>query len=268
MEDREFSLLEEPWILVIGTDNHVKKVSLTQALLQAHQIRDLAGESKTQDISMLRLLLAIVFTVFFKADEQGAEAPVTGIQEAVRRWGALWDRGVFPQDPIEAYLAQWKDRFWLFHPERPFYQVPGLQGTENPARKLNGILVESSNKIQLFSLWNGVRKNQLTYDEAARWLVFVQGFGDAAAKKPSPKLGWLGSIGLIAAKGKTLFETLMLNLVLWRDAAEPWEDGIPAWEAELPKEKKREIPPPYNPSELFTIQGRQILLQRKEECLF
>lgn len=265
MTDREFSLLEEPWILVIGTENQTRKVSLTQALLQAHQIRDLAGESKTQDSAVLRLLLAVVYTVFSKTDEQGIEAPITGIQEAVRRWGALWDCGAFPQGPIETYLTQWQDRFWLFHPERPFYQVPGLQGTENPAKKLNGVLVESSNKIQLFSLWNGERKDRLTYDEAARWLVFIQGYGDAAAKKPSPRLGWLGSIGLVEAKGKTLFETLMLNLVLWRDAVEPWEDGIPAWEAELPDEKKREIPPPYNPSELLTLQGRQILLRRKEE---
>ena len=264
MTDREFSLLEEPWILVIGTENQTRKVSLTQALLQAHQIRDLAGESKTQDSAVLRLLLAVVYTVFSKTDEQGIEAPITGIQEAVRRWGALWDCGAFPQGPIETYLTQWQDRFWLFHPERPFYQVPGLQGTENPAKKLNGVLVESSNKIQLFSLWNGERKDRLTYDEAARWLVFIQGYGDTAAKKPSPRLGWLGSIGLVEAKGKTLFETLMLNLVLWRDAVEPWEDGIPAWEAELPDEKKREIPPPYNPSELLTLQGRQILLRRKE----
>ena len=49
MEQREFSLLEEPWICVIGLDDQVKSVSLTQALLQAHQIRDLVGESKTQD---------------------------------------------------------------------------------------------------------------------------------------------------------------------------------------------------------------------------
>lgn len=82
----------------------------------------------------------------------------------------------------------------------------------------------------------------LTFDEAARWLVFVQGFGDTAAKNPSPKLSWLGSIGLIMAKGKNLFESLMLNLVFWRDGTEPWGEGIPAWEAEIPQEKLRKIP--------------------------
>ena len=235
MEERTFSLLEEPWICVITSDGCTAKRSLTQTLLQAHQIRDLAGESKTQDSAMLRLLLGVVYAVFLRKDERGQPEEITNVQEALRRWGALWDLGTFPQAPIQEYLDRWRERFWLFHPERPFYQVPALQGTTNPAKKLNGALVESSNKVQLFSLWSGERKNRLTCDEAARWLVFLQGFGDTAAKKPSPKLSWLGSIGLIAAKGETLFETLMLNLVLWKDGTARWESGAPSWGEELPK---------------------------------
>ena len=263
MEERAFSLLEEPWICVITSEGCTAKRSLTQALFQAHQIRDLAGESKTQDSAILRLLLAVVYAVFLRKDERGQPEEITNVQEALRRWGALWDLGAFPQAPIQEYLDCWRERFWLFHPERPFYQVPNLQGTKNPAKKLNGALVESSNKTQLFSLWSGERKNQLTYDEAARWLVFLQGYGDTAAKKPSPKLSWLGSIGLIEAKGETLFETLMLNLVLWKDGTERWEDGIPSWEEDLPKEKLREIATPGNPSTLLTVQCRRALLQKE-----
>lgn len=263
MEQSDFSLLREPWIPVIECDGRQKKVSLTEALVQAHGIRDLAGESKTQDMAMLRLLLAVAYTVFSRVDMENRESRIRTVQQATCRWGDLWRRGAFPAQPLEEYLERWQDRFWLFHPTRPFYQVPGLQGTENPAKKLNGALVESSNKIQLFSLWNGKRKNRLTYDEAARWLVFIHGFGDTAAKKPSPKLGWLGSIGLIAAKGENLFETLMLNLVFWKDGTEPWEEGVPAWEAELSKEKLREIPQPGNPAQLLTLQGRRILLERE-----
>lgn len=263
MEERAFSLLEEPWICVITSDGCTAKRSLTQTLLQAHQIRDLAGESKTQDSAMLRLLLGVVYAVFLRKDERGQPEEITNVQEALRRWSALWDLGAFPRAPIQEYLDCWRERFWLFHPEWPFYQVPDLQGTTNPAKKLNGALVESSNKIQLFSLWSGERKNRLTCDEAARWLVFLQGFGDTAAKKPSPKLSWLGSIGLIAAKGETLFETLMLNLVLWKDGTERWEAGAPSWEEEVPKEKLREISTPGNPSALLTAQCRRALLQKE-----
>lgn len=263
MDEREFSLLKEPWICVIQSDGTFAKVSLTQVLLQAHVIRDLAGENKTQDCALLRLILAIAYTVFSRTNEQGEEEEIENVQEALRRWGALWDMHAFPQEPIQNYLDKWQERFWLFHSSRPFYQIPGLQGTTNPAKKLNGILVESSNKTQLFSLWNGERKNRLTYDEAARWLVFLQGFGDTAAKKPSPKLSWLGSIGLISAKGENLFETLMLNLVLWKDGTEKWEKSIPSWEEELPQEKLREIPVPCDPASLLTVQCRRVLLQRE-----
>lgn len=264
MEERAFSLLKEPWICVIRADGGPAKLSLTEVLTQAHQIRDLAGESKTQDSAMLRLLLAVIYAVFSRVNEQGLAEEVETVREALRRWAALWDLGEFPQEPIQNYFAQWQERFWLFHPERPFYQIPELQGTTNPAKKLNGALVESSNKTQLFSLWNGERKNRLTYDEAARWLVFLQGFGDTAAKKPSPKLSWLGSIGLIMAKGESLFETLMLNLVLWKDGTERWEEGVPSWEEELPKEKLREISIPYNQAALLTVQCRRVLLQRED----
>ena len=65
--------------------------------------------------------------------------------------GALWELKRFPEQPIRDYLEQWKDRFWLFHPEWPFWQVPEAAiGTEYGAAKLNGEMSESSNKIRLF----------------------------------------------------------------------------------------------------------------------
>lgn len=269
MEERVFSLLEEPWICVLRADGSPAKLSLTEALIQAHQIRDLAGESKTQDSAMLRLLLAVLHAVFSRVNEQGLEDEVTTVQEALRRWEALWVLGVFPQEPLQSYLTRWQERFWLFHPERPFYQVPELQGTSYSAKKLNGVLFESENKArkQLFSLWSGERKERLTYDEAARWLVFLQGFGDSASKKPKPKLSWLGSIGLIMAKGETLFETLMLNLVLWKDGTERWKEGVPSWEEAFSKEKLRKIPMPNNQAALLTVQCRRVLLRREDGCV-
>lgn len=262
MPEREFSLLEEPWIIVMKSNGQIAKVSLTQALLQAHKIRDLAGESKTQDAAILRLLLAVLHATFGQNGE--FQLP----SQAMQFWGELWHLKQFPAQPIQAYLTRWQDRFWLFDLEHPFYQIPNLNGTENPAKKLNGALVESNNKVQLFSLQSGERKNQLAFDEAARWLVHIQGFGDCAAKKPSPKLSWLGSIGLITAKGNTLFETLMFNFILLKDGMEPWGLPEPIWE--LPQhsgEKLREIAMPDNQSELLTMQCRRILLRREQNLV-
>src|SRR5699024_4957047 len=129
---------------------------------------------------------------------------------------------------------------------------------------MNGAIVESSNKIQLFSMRTGIEKEVLSYDEAARWLVYLQAFGDTAAKKPSPKLCWVGSLGTVAAKGKSLFETLMLNLTFLKNGMEIWGEAKPAWERAIPSsEKLQELPIPDNQPELLTMQCRRVLLCRE-----
>ena len=75
MREKEFNLLEEPWIRVRSPDCAVREVSLTDALLHAHEVTDLAGELPAQDAAVLRLLLAVLHTVFSRVDEQGIPAP-------------------------------------------------------------------------------------------------------------------------------------------------------------------------------------------------
>ena len=60
----EFNLLEEPWIRVRTPDCTLQEVSLTDALLHAHEYAALAGELSTQDVAVLRLLLAVLQTGF------------------------------------------------------------------------------------------------------------------------------------------------------------------------------------------------------------
>ena len=272
MQEIEFNLLTEPWIRVRLPDNTVQEVSLTDALIHAQEYVDLAGEMPTQDAAMLRLLLAILFTVFSRVNEAGKPEPLEDEETALERWGALWAMKHFPEQPIREYLEQWKDRFWLFHPERPFWQVPEAAiGTEYGAAKLNGEMSESSNKIRLFPLYAGAGKTEMSYAQAARWLLNVNGYDDTSAKPkgkglPSVGAGWLGKIGYIQACGANLFETLMLNLTLLRDGTELWGECKPCWEWETPKSDERtEILQPDNPAQLFTLQSRRLLLHRENE---
>lgn len=268
MEVREFHLCKEPWIYVIEKDYHIKKVTLVEAILCAEQYRDLAGETESQNIAVLRFLLAILHTVFFRSNENGELKKIDSVKEALRRWKAIWNRGSFPKDPIQDYFSEWEDRFWLFDPQYPFYQVPEIQGTENPAKKMNGAIVENSNKIQLFSIRSGKDKNELRYDEAARWLIYLQNFDDTAAKKPSPKLCFTSSIGILTAKGNSLFETLMLNLTLLKDGQELWGEPKPSWERDKPSsEKLKEMPLPDNQAELLSLQCRRVLLHRERDVV-
>lgn len=264
VKEREFHLCREPWICVMQKDFHVKKVNLEEALLQSEKYRGLAGETESQNIAILRLLLAVLHIVFCRQNEKGEQESIDSKKEARRRWEAIWKMGTFPEQPIKDYFSKWENRFWLFDSEYPFYQVPGITGTNNPAKKMNGELVESNNKIQLFSMRSGRKKDELNYDEAARWLVYLQAFDDTAAKKPSPKLCLVGSIGVVVAKGNSLFETLMLNLTLLKDGMELWGAPKPSWEREKPSEEKlKEVPVPDNQPEILTLQCRRLILHRE-----
>ncbi len=274
---KEFNLLDEPWIRVLKQDHATVEVSLRDLLANAAEYKSLAGELPTQDVALLRLALAVLYAVFLRWDINGDENPIAesededvDLEEPFIRWKALWDMGHFPMDVLDDYFAAWHERFWLFHPERPFYQVSALEvGTDYGASKLNGDLSESSNKTRLFRNYNGIARDTLSYAEAARWLPHLIGIDDTSSKPKqkgleSPGAGWLGALGLVYMEGRTLFETLMLNLAFLRDGEALWEDGSATWELDKVRSAERtRIPLPYAPTELYTLQSRRIKLHRE-----
>lgn len=274
MKDIEFNLLDEKWILVRKSDCTVDELSLTDALLKSHEYVELAGELPTQNVSILRLMLAVLHTVFSRYSPQGEPSPLYDSDDAEYRWKELWNAGRLPEKPIRDYLASVHDRFWLFHPDRPFYQTEAAKiGTEYTASKLNGAVSESGNKIRLFCGCTGVQKSELSYSEAARWLLYVNNYDDTSSKPkgknlPSPGAGWLGKLGLITIRGNNLLETLVYNLILLnhkRNFSEVWGPECPAWEPDVPNTAERaEIPMPDNLSELYTLQSRRLWLNRDD----
>ena len=321
MIEPEFNLLDEPWIRVRRPDCSVEEVSLKTLFAHAHEYEDLAGETPAQDLAMLRLLLAVLHCVFSRKNEKGEDRPLSLDvlkskalrEEAIRRWGALWGLRRFPYEPIDEYLEQWRHRFWLFHEERPFWQMASVRDeilrgklacseakskekkekgeddkkksknsskkttedtlTPNALSKLNGEISQSANKDRLFNVRSGDVKEELSYSEAARWLVNINAWDDNAVKKanskdnlPSPGVGWLGKLGSIVGLGGNLFETLLLNLVLLRDGEEPWTEAEnPIWEKERFSFRERiSKASPDNASEILTWQSRRLLLKQIE----
>ena len=280
MNETEFNLLDEQWVRVMDSSCKVSEVSLKEALLNAHNYKALKGELPTQDVAVMRLMLAVLHTVFSRVDEKGDEAPLDedDDDEALDRWKALWDKGHFSEKAITEYLDEWHERFWLFHPERPFGQIAGLNiGTDYDAPKLNGEVSESSNKKRFFSIYSGEEKMTLTYPQAARWLLYLNAYDDtsskptkegkakAGGKLPSPGIGWLGKLGLIYLKGNNLFETLMLNLVMINNDIVQ-SDQRPLWEQEsISSAERTEIPIPNDLAKLYTLQSRRIILNRKDD---
>lgn len=54
------NLLTMPWIPVLWTDGHVSRVGIRKALTQAGSIRQIAASNPMDNVSLLRLLLAVL----------------------------------------------------------------------------------------------------------------------------------------------------------------------------------------------------------------
>ena len=274
MADIEFNLIEEPWIKAVLPDGRVEENSLMTILENSHKYKGLAGEMTAQDIAVLRLLASIVHTVFSRVDIEGNPSPVTEEGQCIERWKNIWDLRQFPIQPVRSYFEKWRDRFWLFHPDRPFYQVPGADiGGYYEVSKLNGAVSESGNSVRIFSFLFGMGKTEMTYAESARWLLFRIGYDDCGVKKSkgfkgdgNVSLGWLGKLGLIYCVGDNLFQTIMLNMpMLYGPEERPWEVDEPVWEFEhLPSIENESVEMPKNLARLYTLQSRRIILKRDQ----
>jgi CRISPR system Cascade subunit CasA len=269
MDDKAFNLLYEPWIKVLNLEGETEEVSLLAALEHAHEFRGLAGELPTQDIAILRLILATVYATFTRADVQGNQKPINNASEALERWQSLWELKHFPIEPIKTRLCHYEERFFLFHPERPFYQVAGLHERTGKSNTIAQIVsdVPSRAERRFMSMKSGNNAETLLFAEAARWLVSMQAW-DYAGKKASvvngsPNgggTGWLGKIGVVYPAFHTLFETLMLNFVLNKSDGGLLPYGSPTWEENrIPTPNKIErLPKGY--CELLTWNSRRVRL--------
>ncbi|WP_295715841.1 type I-E CRISPR-associated protein Cse1/CasA [uncultured Mitsuokella sp.] len=276
--EKEFNLLDEPWIIVKTKSNETKTWSILETFAHAHEAQSLAGELPTQDIAIMRLLLAIMHGAFVHENVQG-------IDSAIKLWHELWNLKEFPYDIIETYLEPYRDRFWLFHPTEPFYQSAHIKENMDAykaakGKKVNdeikwktvarlvGDLFQSDNAPRLFPDRTGKEQRSIGYAEAARWLLHLNGFDDDSAKMPTPQgVGYLGQLGLIYAKGNNLFETLMLNFVLADQRDEIFADSVEEngayWEKTVCEIIEREIPQPRAQKDLLTMQSRRIFLHRE-----
>lgn len=281
----KFNLLHEEWILVRKPNGQMKEVSILDLFRGAPTYQSLAGELPTQDVAILRVLLAILHAVFARYDIEGNYSPISSPGDALQRWKSIWDMGEFPMGIIEDYLMHFEERFWLFHPEYPFYQVAPkdtfcdsqgkrILSSAKDASSLIGDIAESGNKTRLFSY--RTQKDCVPYGEAARWLIYTNSFDVAPGGRPSSEgitikgygLPWLSQLGLLWANGSNLFETLMLNFVLSTPKQKSWEPDV-IWEQDQDYnvEFLLDTDPvlPAEPCDLLTMQFRRVQLVRCEE---
>lgn len=253
-----YSLLTEPWLLV-RTREGVREVGLLEALEDAHEIAGLAGEIPTQEAACLRLLLAILYRAV-DIDEDDLSTT----------WRSWWQQGKLPMAEVRGYLQRYADRFDLLHPQAPFFQVADLHTASGSTSGLGKLIAEVPDGHPFFTMRTGEAMARLSYAEAARWLVHVHAYdtsgiktgavGDDRVKggKGYPLgTGFAGTLGLLIAQGRTLAETLLLNLVLshWtEDDRTPWESAPLGAASDLTHTQ------PAGPADAATWQARRVRL--------
>lgn len=242
-----FDLTSQPWISCVTKQGQPVELSLRQLYAQAHMLREVGGESPMVTVALYRLLLTILHRV-----HQGPQDK--------EEWGKLWALGQFKTTELDAYFNCYRDRFDLFHPERPFFQA------KDERVKLKSVTslihdVASGNNGTLFDHHVDEDGLSLHPAQAARYLVAAQAFGLAGLSGLDDKFSYAPCVGgvLFFVQGDTLFQTLLLNWITYDDYSPmPRQKGdAPAWEIDNPYEPaKRTIPKGY--LDYLTWQNRRV----------
>lgn len=266
---QSFNLLDEPWIRVTWLDGEPGEVSLLTAFRDAVRISGIHGEIASQDMALLRLLLAIAHRA-------------TGGPEDLDDWRAYWANPEKLGADAGDYLERYRDRFDLRDPEAPFFQVAGIHAKSGKISDLESLIADVPNGEPFFTTRIGPGLDRMGWAEAARWLVHVHAFDPSGIRSGAvgdPRVkggkvypigpGWTGQIGVVAVEGKNLAETILLNTVVTESLADlaevEHEADLPPWE------KKPDGPAgsmdlePIGPVSCYTWQTRRALLHGDEK---
>ncbi|WP_100447763.1 type I-E CRISPR-associated protein Cse1/CasA [Glycomyces xiaoerkulensis] len=270
MSPPRFDLIDRPWILVQRHDGTTAEVSMLELFTESGSIARLTGDVPTQELAVLRLLLAVLHC--------SIDGPENDLE-----WRRLWRDDRLPIDDLADYLDHWRHRFDLLHPETPFYQVGDLEPAGSGRTSLAGFIADLPVGNPYFRMREADSTDRIGFAEAARWLVHCQTFDPAGIKsgaKADPRVkggkgypigpGYCGRYGGVYARGDDLRETLLLNLIAFDvPYARFDEDDLPLWERppQTPTIEQRpgvdgEWPSgrPLGPLDLYTWQSRRVRL--------
>lgn len=211
-----FNLIDEPWIPVRFPDGARAELGIRDTLLRAKDIAVIEDASPLVVASLHRFLLAVLY--------RALEGP-TDIDQA-----RDWFKSGLPADKIEAYLEQWRDRFWLFDEKYPFGQI--LDFDPQTWRPWTVLAAEhnADNAKVLFDHIDVTRADAVSAGMAARWMLATQTFSVSAGKSELSHTGTAPSATATMALplGRNLEDTLLLSLVPQNRAV--IAQDLPIWE--------------------------------------
>ncbi len=263
-----FNLIDESWVPCVTKSGGFEHFGIHDVFRNAHEIEQIRGETPLITAALYRFLIAVAHRI-------------VGGPRDDDHWLALWQEGRFDPKAVDDYLDHWHERFDLFHPERPFYQVAGfavVDGKENQEKlpfPLNSLLHEmaAGSNATLFDHNMDDEGRYLGPQEAAQRLITVQNFAVGGGKGGTSNLfgehPYLGSaLGLgglsVFLKGPSLFDTFLMNLLSEPD----WpvignENDCPSWERSIPPRPEKRMPDGY--LDYLTLQPRIVRFVSNEE---
>jgi CRISPR system Cascade subunit CasA len=260
--DERFNVLDEPWIPCTRDDRSLPELMSVRAVLaQAASLRRIVDPRPTCAIAMHRFLLALLHRA---------------LQGPRRRevWREVWHQRTWDLAALDAYMSRWHPHFYLFDPDHPFYQTPGLDPSRAvPINTLAHDRASDVNSPMIFD--HQLEGAMVTPGEVVRLLLGHQHFAtqglisddQASAGKVSASASPLMGTLVCLAQGQNLFETLMLNWVQYDPAHElPFAfrgDDRPVWERVPSRFRDERFPDGY--VDLLTWACRRILLIREHD---
>ncbi|MBA7527501.1 CRISPR-associated protein CasA/Cse1 [subsurface metagenome] len=254
MNKLSFNLLDDPWIPCILKSKELQILSIKEVLLNSSTIEDISSENPLINISIYRLLLAILHRNFGPKN--------------LTEWIKIYEAKKWDQLIIDNYFKIWFHKFELFNePEYRFYQiqVPEIS-KKTPITVLNHALSSGNNTALFDHTWDS-EISSIPIDQAVRLLLSFQNYAVGGGRSipfnysHAPLMAGIS----ILVKGNNLFETLMLNFIRYDDT-HPFKQtqdhqDIPFWERNdkvLHQEKDGRYP--YGYLDYLTWQSRRIWL--------
>lgn len=278
-EKSKFNLLDEPWVYVTFGDGKRQMLSLQECFSHACEIRRLSFGQDAVSFAVLRVMVAIMQRTLYVASaaNRGWNAPT---------WKHAYESPQETLGLVDQYLEVWRDRFFLFDSERPFFQHPTVHKADNTYFKIDKFLSDVPDNKQLFTMRIGAGTENLSYPDAAAQLIHLQAFapsgtlsgavGDERVKQGKGYpigTGWVGAQGGVYVEGKNLFSTLMLNTLAIGQPGQESEEAqaagiittnpeldLPVWEREEQPVGQRAEIYPQGLADMLTWQSRRVRL--------
>ena len=108
MMQKSFNLITDPWVKVIDEQNNEQVISLEQLFKKPTHYLQLAGEMKSQDLAIMRLILAILTTVYSRFDAHNV--PYEWIKINPESFQPISsDDDDFFEESEDDFLTTWRD---------------------------------------------------------------------------------------------------------------------------------------------------------------